>query len=127
MGKDMAARTQPVKLKFRKTPDKSKQFTLEIACNSAEATMLQYRIDLILEKLSMIVGAGVVTAIRFVPVTSNPAKSNTIKRPNKTQLDPTDENFLRKTLENVEDPDIQEKLKNLGASLLQDRKNKAPE
>ncbi len=123
MGKEMALKTQPVKLKFRKTPDKSKQFTLEIACNSSEATILQYRIDLILQKLNMVMGETMITAIRFVPITSNSAKP-IIAPSRKVPLTIDDENFLSKTLENIEDPDIQEKLKNLGTSILQDKKKR---
>lgn len=123
VGDEMALKTQPVKLKFRQTPDKSRQFTLEIAANSAEATLLQYRIDLILEKLNMLMGQKMITAIRFVPISSNSQKPVTaIKRP--VTLDMNDEKYLSKTLENIEDPDIQEKLKRLGAAMLKDRKNK---
>lgn len=123
VGDEMAQKTQPVKLKWRKTPDKSKQFTMEVAANSAEATLLQYRTDLIIEKLNMLLGERMITAIRFVPISSNTQKPVTaITKPE--TLNPDDENYLSKTLENIEDPDIQEKLKSLGAAMLKDRKKK---
>lgn len=123
VGKEMASKAQPVKLKFRKMPDNSKQFTLEIAANTAEATILQYRIDLILEKLNMVLGENMVSAIRFVPISSNSAKPIITPR-RRPPLDCDDQKYLSKTLENIEDPDIQEKLKSLGASFLQDKKSK---
>lgn len=123
VGKELAMKTQPVKLKFRKTPDKSKQFTLEIATSPAEATILQYRVDLILQKLNMVMGESMITAVRFVPVSSNSSRPVVTKR-RKQPLDAQEQKYLSKTLENVEDPDIQEKLKSMGAFFLQDRKSK---
>lgn len=120
IGAELAMKAQPVKMIYRKTPDKKKQFTLEIAANSAEAALLQYRTDLILERLNLLLGERMITAIRFVPFTANKAQPAPRRRAKKP-ASPEDQNYLAKTLENVSDPDIQEKLKNMGRSFLEDK------
>jgi len=75
VGKDFASKAQPVKIQYRykkKTAQKSNakkekpQATLEIATSSADATIMHYQKDVILERINQIFGDAWITAIRFV-------------------------------------------------------------
>jgi hypothetical protein len=119
VGSDMAAKSMPGKLKYRsKKGSKKPEFALEIEVSSADATILSYRIDLILARLNQIFGEGVITAIRFIPQTANSQLPKTKKR--KTPLSQEKKDYIHDIVEEVEDPEMQERLKNLGIAILQD-------
>ena len=118
IGPDMAPKTQPVRLSYRQSKTKKPEFLLEISANSAESTLLRYRVDLILERLNRILGEHMITAIRFVPVTAN----STLSRPLKHRKTLTEEqkSGLSHVLDTIEDQEIRERLAELGAAILQD-------
>lgn len=118
VGKDMALKAQPVKIRYIKPKTKAGKATatLEIAVSTADATLLHYKKDLILEKINQIFGDKWITAIRFVPQASNTEnKLQPVKRP----LTAREKQNLRKILDSVTDPEIKEKLENLGEAILQ--------
>lgn len=121
VGAGMAHKTQPVKIRYIKPKTKKDKATatLDIAASTADATLLHYKKDLILERINQIFGDRWVSAIRFVPQASTHQenKAKIIKKP----LSPTDKKTLQDTLSSVSDPDIKEKLENLGKAILQDK------
>lgn len=123
VGQDMAAKASPGKLKYRsKKGAKDAEFSLEIEVSSADATILSYRIDLILARIDQIFGQGVITAIRFVPQTANKQTAPAKKR--KRPLSQDKKDYIQDVVEMVDDEEIRDKLKNLGIAILQD--DKAP-
>ena len=121
VGKDLADRAQPVKIHYRKVPGSKKaEATLEIASSTAEATLLHYRKELILERINQIFGERIVTALRFVPLAANelrPARTRTMKK----AVSPKDQADLSNILESIDDPELKERLERLGTSILQER------
>jgi hypothetical protein len=132
VGADLATEVQPVGIKYsnsRKKADSaedksenSKEFTLEIAADNASATVLRYRIDLILERINQIFGGKWITAIRFVPKSTNTQQNKRYARPPKP-LTFEQKQSLSDMLKDVQDPETAELLKKLGTAILQDRKS----
>lgn len=121
VGPDLAKRTQPVKIRYYKAKnqkDKPKA-SLDIACSTAEATLLHYQKDLILERINRIFGDSWISAIRFVPMAAN--TQPVIPKKRKKALTLNEKTALSNLVQTVEDPEIQEKLKNLGSAILQDK------
>lgn len=121
VGEDMAAKAQPVRLNYirNKVRDKKASFTLDVAVNNADATVLRYRVDLMLERINQIFGEGWIKAIRFVPGgAANEAHS--ISRKRRKPLTEAEKSYLSNILEDTDDPELQEKLKSLGESILLD-------
>lgn len=121
VGKDLAYKTQPVKLQYRKPkPGEKPTATLNIATSSADATMLHYRKDLILERINQIFGERFVTAVKFVP-------NETAEQDFKKQIKPrkilteNDKIYLSEVLEGIADPDLKARLEIMGQAMLQDR------
>lgn len=125
VGADMASQVQPVGLKFRgpkKKDGEASEFTLEIAADSAAATVLRYRIDLILERINQIFGAHWITAIRFVPKATDGQQNNRFVRPPKP-LTAEQKQSLSNMLNDIPDPELQERLARLGQAIWQDRRS----
>lgn len=122
VGDDLANKTQPVKLHYRKAKDGSKQATasLDISASSADATMLYYRKDLILERINQIFGDRWITAIRFVPSETAEQDFKSPPKPRKT-LTENDKLYLSEVLESIDDPELKDRLEKLGQAMLQDR------
>jgi hypothetical protein len=121
VGKDLADRAQPVKIRYRKVPGSNRpEASLDIASTTSEATLLHYRKDLILERINQIFGERLVTALRFVPVASNAAPSRP-RRLLQTPLSPAEKEDLANILEHIRDHELKERLEMLGTSILQDR------
>lgn len=121
VGKDLASKTQPVKLQYRKPKDGEKATaTLSIATSSADATMLHYRKDLILERINQIFGERFVTAVRFVPNETAEQDFRKLEKSRKI-LTETDKTYLSGVLETIEDSELKARLESLGKAMLQDR------
>lgn len=117
VGKDLASKAQPVKLHYKKRKDGAKpDASLDIAVNGAEATLLHYQKDLILERLNNIFGERWINAIRFVSMPSNTQGSRLKKA--KAPLTEGQKKHLSSLLDSISDPDIRHKLENLGEALL---------
>lgn len=120
VGEDLAHKTTPVKLRSYKDYKTGKRnSTLDIAASTADATVLHYRKDLILERLNLLFGEGLITAIRFVPKSIDEKKP--VKSKFKKPLSLQEKTFLSDLLEDVEDDGIREKLQKLGKAILQDK------
>lgn len=120
VGEDLAHKTTPVKLRSMKDHKTGKRSSsLDIAASTADATLLHYRKDLILERLNLLFGEGLITSIRFVPKAINESKPKRSYRKKPLSLD--EKEFLSSVLEDVEDDTIKEKLQKLGKAILQDK------
>lgn len=122
VGADMAAQVQPVALKFRggkKKEGEASEFTLEIAADSAAATVMRYRVDLILERINQIFGAHWITAIRFVPKATDGQQNKRFTRPLKP-LTPDQKQSLSNMVKDIPDPELRDRLQKLGTAILQD-------
>lgn len=121
VGPDMASRAQPVKLNYRKPKDaKDKpQASLDIGVSSADAAVLHYQKDLILERLNQIFGERWITAIRFVHQAANNEDALPAAPPK--PLSAADMEQISQTVAAVEDPEIRKRLEKLGQGVLRKR------
>lgn len=121
VGEKLADKAQPVKIQYRKKKANEKpDATLEIAASSANATMLHYQKDLILERINQIFGERWVTGIRFVNVPSNaPVKA---RKKAKAPLTEGEKKTLSDMVFEVEDEEMRARLENLGQAIITDEK-----
>lgn len=133
VGPELAGKAQPVKIRYYKrkktgrSAESKSTASLDIAVSPADATVLHYHKDLILERINQIFGAGWITAIRFVPQESSHDNRRTTappfpKMPPKI-LTMQEKRDLSGMLETVQDPEIRERLQKLGTAILQDQKS----
>ncbi len=126
VGASLADKTQPVKVHYRKKAQNGKaakgkpEASLDIAATSADATMLHYQKDLILERINQIFGERWISAIRFVTVPVNTDSPFRKRRP--VPLTPAEKNTLSGILCSVEDEAIHHTLQNLGAAIMAEEK-----
>lgn len=122
VGSDMASKTQPVKLHYRKpkTRGEKPQASLDIGANSADAALLHYQKDLILERINQIFGDRWITSIRFVHVAANAAADdwNSYRPSKKAPLSAEEHQRIDPVLEDIEDDDLRKMLEKLGQSVL---------
>lgn len=119
VGPDLADKAQPVKLRYRKIPGGKPEVSLDISSTTAEATLLHYRKDLILERINQIFGERLITALRFVPQAANELASRrkiTRHRP----IPAEKQQELSNILDKIDDPELKERLETLGKSILQE-------
>ena len=123
VGQDLASKAQPVKINYRKPAKKGDKpkASLDIAVSSADATLLHYQKDLILERINQIFGEQWITGIRFVQVPANfePPKKQKVRKP----LTSDEKNTLSGLLLDVEDEDIKTRLEKLGTAVLEESKS----
>lgn len=120
VGVDLALKAQPVKLRYSKQElSKTPSAVLDIATTSADATLLHYQKDLILERINQLFGAGWVTGIRFVANVANTTKAPV--RKSKKPLTEQEKSYLSGILETIKDEDIKARLGSLGESILMER------
>lgn len=125
VGPELAPKTQPVKIRYIQSKKKDVKATasLDIACSSADATVLHYQKDLILERINQIFGDRWITAIRFVPVAVNASTAGSRRANPPKPLTLEEKEHLSSVLENVKDEDLMERLKSLGSAILQNRRS----
>lgn len=122
VGDKLADKAQPVKIHYRKSKDKKKpDATLEIATSSADATLLHYQKDLILERINQIFGERWITSLRFVNIPSNTAHK-TAKKP-KAPLTENEKKTLSDMVFEIEDDTLRDRLENLGKAIILDQKS----
>lgn len=122
VGEKLADKAAPVKINYRKAAKgKPSQSSLDIAVDSANATALHYRKDLILEKINQLFGEQWITSIRFVhiPVNTSPAHKKKTKFP----LTQSEKKLLSEAVSRITDPDIQNRLLSLGEAIVKDTKS----
>lgn len=121
MGNDFADKAQPLKINYRKKGKDGKPYaTLDIATSASNATILNYQKGVILERINSIFGDDWIKDIRFL--VSEIAETDVIVKKRKTPLTGTEKKYLSGVLEQIEDPDIKEKLESLGKAILTDKK-----
>jgi hypothetical protein len=121
MGERLAAIAQPQKIHYRKArrKDQKPEATLEIATSSANASLLIMQKGVLLEKINHIFGEQWITDIKFVHAPANaPQKPRKPIKP----LTEQEKNSLSDMLENIDDPEMKERLMTMGESLLKDTK-----
>lgn len=122
----MAAKAQPLKLNYRKpkNPSDKPQATLDIAATSADAALLHYQKDLILERINQLYGEKWVTAIRFVHVAANNGDFGDAGYPlRKAPLSAGDIKAVEDALCGIDDDELRIRLEKLGQSVLRKRHN----
>lgn len=125
VGKELAGKTYPDKIRFIKSrkPGVQTAASLDIAASSADATLLHYQKDLILERINQIFGDRWIGAIRFVPMASNEQTPRRRRHLTRKPLTMDEKEHLSGILRSVEDPELLETLRNLGMAVLQDEKS----
>ena len=122
VGDKMASQAQPQKIRYRKPKRQGEkgEAILEIATSSANASLLIMQKGMLLEKINYLFGDGWITDIKFVHA---PANAPTKRKKQTKSLTEQEKNSLSQMLETIEDPEIKEKLMNMGQSLLEDKKS----
>ena len=121
-GPSLADKGQPVKIHYRKKKgQKTPDATLEIAASSADATVLHYQKDLILERINQIFGERWITAIKFVNVPSN-TQGKAFKKP-KAPLTDSEKKTLSEMVLKIEDEEMRARLEQLGRAIVMDEKS----
>jgi hypothetical protein len=122
MGEEMAKHAQPIKVQYRKPKNRREKpsATLEIATPSAQASLLHYQIDLILERINRIFGERWITAIKFVHIPANSSKKSSFRN-QKPRLSAQEKAELDAVLENISDPEMRLRLESLGQAMLVDK------
>lgn len=122
MGRQFSSLAQPIKLNYRKAgKDKKNSYaTLDIATSASNATILSYQKGVILERINSLFGNNWIKDIRFVAseLAEEPLEPGSITPP----LSSKEKLFLSEALDQVDDPDIKDKLEKLGKAILTDIK-----
>jgi len=123
VGHDFASKAQPVKIHYRPQKEikgrkaKPPEATLEISTSTADATVMHYQKDLIIERMNQIFGEKWITSVRFVTTPANAVR--TVQKPRiKKPLSAEKKNYLSGALASIQDDDMKQRLESLGASIL---------
>ena len=126
VGPEMAVKTQPVKIHYRKpkTKGETPQATLDIAASSADAAVLHYQKELIMERINQIYGDRWIHGIRFVHVAGNSnEQAATLAKSALKPLSEADKQELAAFLSMIDDEDLRIRLEKLGQSVLRKERN----
>lgn len=122
VGEKLANKAQPVKIRYRKRDKGQKpEAALDIAVSSADATLMHYQKDLILERINQIFGDDWITGIRFVSLPSNEIVPPIKKRT--APLTPAQKKTLSETVAGIVDEEIKAKLESLGKEVLSNKQD----
>lgn len=116
VGADMASKTQPLKVHYRKAKKEGErpQATLDISATSADSAVLHYQKGLILERLNQVFGESFITDIKFVHDNSfSPPQSHPKPLPKNEDLARVEEMMLH-----VTDPDLRKRLEKIAQGIL---------
>lgn len=118
VGAEMAAKAQPLKIHYRKPKDKKSppETRLDIAVSSADAALLTYQKDVILERINKVFGDRWITDIAFIHIPDN-APLPAVKA--RKSLTESQKNHLSQLLESVSDPEIRVRLETFGKAMLE--------
>ncbi len=119
MGAGFADKAVPNRLQYRKPGKKNDKpiAILEIATSHADATLMHYQKDVILERIAHVFGERWINDIKFIAVDSIKTaqkRQKKITRP----LTKGQKNHLSDVLGSVSDPLIYERLQSLGENIL---------
>lgn len=118
MGAKLAAKAVPQRIQYRKARKKNERpiAILEIAASEADATMLHYQKDVILERITNVFGEPWITDIKFVAADML-TKKILAKKASKP-LTGEQKNHLSDMLDGVSDQAIHDRLSSLGEGIL---------
>jgi len=124
IGRDMADKCQPIKLNYRKPKSKmdKPQATLDIAASSADASLLIFQKNLIIERINQLFGDNWITDIKFDHLAARDAKKSS-KPLVKKHLSAQDMEKLNTSLDYVGDDELKKRLERLGQGVLRKRKD----
>jgi hypothetical protein len=121
VGAELALKTQPTQIRYNRKHKRIQkpEAVLDVAASSADATVLHYQKDLMIERINQIFGDRWITAINFV--------STPLSKPRKAQksnipLTEAEKNSLSHLLTGVADSDIRKSLESLGHAILTEDK-----
>jgi len=121
VGPKLADKAAPIKINYRKgAKGKKPTTTLDIAVDSANATVLHYQKGLILERINQLFGEEWISAIRFVHIPVNQSRP-TIKKA-APPLSRDEKKLLSEAVSRITDSDIQARLLSLGEAIAQKHK-----
>ena len=122
VGQRLADKAVPVKIHHRKgSKGKPAQNGLDIAVDSANATVLHYQKGLILEKINQLFGDNWITSIRFVHIPVNNSRAPTVKA--RPPLAPSEKKLLSDTVSRITDSEIHDRLLSLGEAIVKNTKS----
>ncbi|MCB1531280.1 MAG: DUF721 domain-containing protein [Alphaproteobacteria bacterium] len=117
VGQQLADKAQPVKIHYHKREkSQAPDATLDIAVSTANATLLHYQKDLILERINQVFGEQWITGIRFVNIPSN--EEVILRKRSKRTLSASEQESLANMVASIADGDIKERLNRLGTEIL---------
>ncbi|NCO03195.1 MAG: DUF721 domain-containing protein [Alphaproteobacteria bacterium] len=122
MGAELAQKTQPLKIHYRKAQRKGDkpQATLEIAASSANASLLIMKKGVLLEKMNHIFGEAWITDLKFVHIPANLSDKGK-KRTASKSMDAGEKKALTSMLDMVEDIEIKERLERFGQAFFKNK------
>lgn len=126
VGPEMSVKTQPVKIHYRKpkTKGETPQATLDIAASSADAAVLHYQKELIMERINQIYGDRWIHGIRFVHMAGNSNEQAAgLAKSALKPLNEADKQELAAFLSMIDDEDLRIRLEKLGQSVLRKERN----
>lgn len=120
IGEKMAAKAQPARIQYRKKRKKSDptQTILEIAVNNADATLLHYQKNLILERINHIFGERWIADIRFVPVRRIAVQKTSFSNKSFRALTSDEKTSVLSLVEGVSDHDLKARLDALARKVI---------
>ncbi len=116
MGPEMASKTQPLKVHYRKPKKEGEKAhaLLDIAASSADSTVLHYQKGLILERLNQVFGENFVKDIKFIHDNVQQSSAPNIRTPDKN----VDIERLSEMMAEVTDPDLRKRLEKIAQGIL---------
>lgn len=120
VGSRMSDKAQPVRIQYRKQKNMKRgkpDARLDIAVNSADATVMHYQKDVILERINQLFGEQWITSIKFVTINTQsqniPDSKKTLK-----PLCALQKKNLSELLNDIEDEDMKGRLISLGTEIM---------
>lgn len=120
MGERFASKAVPQRIQYRKGRKKTDSpiAILEIATTSADATMMHYQKEVILQRIESVFGDAWVADIKFVA--ADLSKRSVLVKKQRRPLTGEQKNHLSSMLDGVSDQAIYERLASLGEGVLRE-------
>lgn len=119
-GANFATITTPSQLKYTKSgKDKHMMATLVLEAPTAQIPLLHHQMPILIQRINQVFGQNIIENIKLIPETTKKTAS-TLPKPRKN-LTESDKQGVSSLVENIEDPDLREKLQNLGEAVIKER------
>lgn len=127
-GDQLYRKAQPVKIHYRKAKKGRgadiQEIQLTIAVSNADATLMHYQKDVILERINRIFGKQWITSIRFVSSPRKLDNSTNFLRENPEPLTKQEQSVLSGMLGTVHDDHIRQRLAQFGQYIIVENRSK---